>query len=89
MKVAYLDTIGGIAGDMTLSAFVSAGLSLDDLMGELRKLPLEGFELIGSHVQRNGIDAVHIEVGRVLIKGRSLEKPVCHSTDFVNEGRKV
>ena len=62
MKVAYLDTIGGIAGDMTLSAFVSAGLPLDDLTGELRKLPLGGFELIGSHVQRNGIDAVHIEV---------------------------
>ncbi len=62
MKVAYFDTIGGIAGDMTLSAFISAGLSIDELTAELRKLPLEGFELTGSHVKRNGIDAVHIEV---------------------------
>lgn len=62
MKIAYLDTIGGIAGDMTLAAFVSAGLPLDDLVRELRKLPLEGFELIGRHVQRSDIDAVHIDV---------------------------
>jgi uncharacterized protein (DUF111 family) len=62
MKVAYFDTIGGIAGDMTLSAFVSAGLPLDELTTELRRLPLQGFELTGAHVKRNGIDAVHIDV---------------------------
>ena len=62
MKVAYFDTVGGIAGDMTLSAFVSAGLALDELTEELRHLPLGGFELVGSHVTRNGIDAVHIDV---------------------------
>jgi uncharacterized protein (TIGR00299 family) protein len=62
MNIAYLDTIGGIAGDMMLSAFISAGLSLDELAAELAKLPLRGFELVGSHVQQSGIDAVHIEV---------------------------
>jgi len=62
MNIAYLDTIGGIAGDMTLSAFVSAGLSIDELTAELAKLPLEGFELVGSHVQHSGVDAIHIEV---------------------------
>jgi hypothetical protein len=62
MKIAYFDTVGGIAGDMTLAAFVSAGLPLDDLTAELKKLPLEGFELTGRHLHRNAIDAVHIEV---------------------------
>ena len=62
MKIAYLDTITGIAGDMTMAAFVSAGLALDDLSSELRKLSVGGFELIGKHVQQNGIDAVHIDV---------------------------
>lgn len=62
MKIAYFDTVGGIAGDMTLAAFVSAGLPLDDLTAELKKLPLEGFELIGRHLRRNAIDAVHIDV---------------------------
>ena len=45
MKIAYLDTIAGIAGDMTMAAFVGAGVSLDQLSAELRKLGLEGFEL--------------------------------------------
>lgn len=62
MKIAYLDTISGIAGDMTMAAFVSAGLPIDELSAELKKLPLEGFELLGSHVERSSIDAVHIEV---------------------------
>ena len=62
MKIAYLDTIAGIAGDMTMSAFVSAGLSIDELSDELKKLGLEGFELMGTHVMRNSISAVHIDV---------------------------
>ncbi len=62
MKIAYFDTIAGIAGDMALGAFVSAGFPLDELSAELRKLPVGGFELMGSHVQRSGITAVHIDV---------------------------
>ncbi len=62
MKIAYFDTVAGIAGDMTLGAFVSAGLPLEELAEELKKLPVSGFELIGRHVQRNGIDAVHVDV---------------------------
>ncbi len=62
MKIAYLDTIAGIAGDMTMAAFVAAGVPLDRLADELRKLPLGGFELQGGHVRRNAIDAVHLDV---------------------------
>jgi len=62
MKIAYFDTIGGIAGDMTMAAFVSAGLTLEELSAALKALPLDGFELIGRHLRRNAIDAVHIEV---------------------------
>jgi pyridinium-3,5-bisthiocarboxylic acid mononucleotide nickel chelatase len=62
MKIAYLDTIAGIAGDMTMAAFVGAGVSFDVLSAELKKLGLEGFELAASHVKRNSIDAVHIDV---------------------------
>jgi uncharacterized protein (TIGR00299 family) protein len=62
MRVAYLDTIGGIAGDMTLAAFVSAGLPLQELTSRLAALPLKGYELIGRHVSRSGITAVQVEV---------------------------
>jgi uncharacterized protein (TIGR00299 family) protein len=62
MKIAYLDTIAGVAGDMTMAAFVSAGISIDELSTELKKLPLTGFELIGKHVIRNSISCVHTDV---------------------------
>jgi len=62
MTIAYLDTVGGIAGDMTMAAFVDAGLPLEELAAELGKLGLGGFELAGRHVQRNSIRAVHIDV---------------------------
>jgi uncharacterized protein (TIGR00299 family) protein len=62
MKIAYFDTVGGIAGDMTVAALVSAGLSFDQLVADLQKLGVEGFELHASHVRRSSIDAVHIDV---------------------------
>jgi len=60
--IAYLDTIGGISGDMTLGAFVSAGMPFNVLTNELAKLGLEGFELQASHIERSGIVATKIDV---------------------------
>src|SRR5450759_4852714 len=62
MKIAYFDTISGISGDMTLGAFVSAGVSIDELVSELQKLKLDGFELSAQHITRNGIVAVKVDV---------------------------
>jgi pyridinium-3,5-bisthiocarboxylic acid mononucleotide nickel chelatase len=62
MRIVYLDTIAGIAGDMTLAAFISAGMPLDELAGELRSLNLDGFELSARHVQPSAIDAVQLDV---------------------------
>jgi uncharacterized protein (TIGR00299 family) protein len=62
MKIAYLDTLAGISGDMTLGAFLSAGLPLDVLINELRKLNVSGWELSASHIKRNGIGATKIDV---------------------------
>jgi len=62
MRIAYLDTLAGISGDMTLGAFLSAGVQLDRLIEELRKLNLSGYELSASHIVRNGIGATKIDV---------------------------
>jgi uncharacterized protein (TIGR00299 family) protein len=62
MKIAYLDTVGGIAGDMTMAAFVSAGVPFETLTSELRKLGVGGFELSARHVRRSAVDAIHIDV---------------------------
>jgi uncharacterized protein (TIGR00299 family) protein len=62
MKIALLDSIGGIAGDMTMAAFVSAGFPIDELSGEIRKLDIGHVELVARHVVRSAITAVHIDV---------------------------
>jgi len=62
MKIAYFDTIAGIAGDMTLGAFLSAGVGLEQLRAGLGGLGVGGFELQASHVRRSSIDAVQLEV---------------------------
>jgi uncharacterized protein (TIGR00299 family) protein len=62
MKIAYLDTISGISGDMTLGAFLSAGVSLDELVAELKKLGLSGYEVAARHLERSGIVATKVDV---------------------------
>ncbi|MBI5021224.1 MAG: nickel pincer cofactor biosynthesis protein LarC [Ignavibacteriales bacterium] len=62
MKAAYFDTIGGISGDMTLGAFVNAGVDFQELVDEVKKLKLNNVELEASHVSCNGIDAVKVDV---------------------------
>jgi len=62
MKIAYFDTIGGISGDMTLGAFLSAGVSFDALQAKIRLLHLSGVELQASHIQQQGITAVKVDV---------------------------
>ena len=62
MKIAYLDTIAGISGDMTLGAFLSAGVPLEFLVNELGKLGLTGYEISARHIQRNGITAIKADV---------------------------
>jgi uncharacterized protein (DUF111 family) len=62
MRIAYFDTIAGIAGDMTLGAFLSAGVSLQELRAELQRLGIGGYELEATHVHRSSIAAVQLEV---------------------------
>jgi len=62
MKIAYFDIFAGVSGDMTLGAFVDAGLPLTDLAREVAKLNLDGVELQAEHKVRNGITATKVEV---------------------------
>jgi len=55
MKIAYFDCFSGISGDMTLGAFLDAGLDLDALSAELAKLKLKGYTLKKSRVMRGAL----------------------------------
>ena len=41
MRIAYFDCFSGISGDMTLGAFIDAGLSFKTLSDELAKLKIK------------------------------------------------
>ncbi len=62
MKIAYFDTFAGIAGDMVLGAFVSAGVDVKQLMNKLAELKLGKVDLRVEKVVRSGITAAKVDV---------------------------
>ena len=61
MKIAYFDCFSGISGDMTLGAFLDAGLKLGTLSRELAKLKLKGYRLRAAKVTRGGISGTKFD----------------------------
>jgi uncharacterized protein (TIGR00299 family) protein len=61
MRIAYFDCFSGISGDMTLGAFLNAGLSLEKLSAGLAKLKINGYRLKRSAVTRGGISGTRFE----------------------------
>ena len=62
MKVLYIDCFSGISGDMTVGALVDAGASKEKIEQELKKLPVDGYELKWSKVNKTGITATKFDV---------------------------
>jgi uncharacterized protein (TIGR00299 family) protein len=61
-RVLYLDCFSGISGDMTLGAFLDAGLPLDELKRALGSLALDGVDVSASRVLRTGVSATQFLV---------------------------
>lgn len=55
MRIAYFDCYAGISGDMTIAAFLDAGLDMKTLTRQLAKLKIGGYELRKSKVRRGSI----------------------------------
>ena len=60
--IAYLDCVGGLAGDMLLAALVDAGAPESALREVPVRLGLEGVEVKLERVERHGIGALHVDV---------------------------
>jgi uncharacterized protein (TIGR00299 family) protein len=60
--LAYLDCFSGISGDMTLGALIDLGVPVEWLKDQLRRLPLNNFDIAVNVVHRNGIQARQVEV---------------------------
>jgi uncharacterized protein (TIGR00299 family) protein len=62
MKQAYLDCFSGISGDMFVGSLLDAGLPLDRLLAELRKIPLGFYEFKRSRAVRGHLAGTRVEI---------------------------
>jgi hypothetical protein len=62
MKTLYFDCFSGISGDMTIGALLDLGLDFVYLKTELKKLPVEGYELKAERVVRSNLSALKFDV---------------------------
>jgi pyridinium-3,5-bisthiocarboxylic acid mononucleotide nickel chelatase len=62
MNVLYYDCFSGISGDMHLGAMIDLGIDLHYLTQELKKLPVNGYELSVQKDQRRGITGTRVAV---------------------------
>src|SRR5581483_6142520 len=61
-RLAYLDCIGGLAGDMLLAALLDAGAPAEALRELPGRLGLAEVEIRVSRVERHGVGATHVDV---------------------------
>ena len=62
MKIAIIDCFAGISGDMNLGALIDAGLPVDFLTSEIKKLGLKDFSIKIQKTQRHHIFATKVDV---------------------------
>jgi len=80
-----LDCFSGLSGNMLLGAFLAAGMPLETLEAELRRLPMTAeFRLKVSSVKKNGIAATYVDV-ELLGEGHEHEHAHEHSCAHAHE----
>jgi len=76
-KIVYLDCHSGVSGDMLLGAWLDAGLPFEHLREELKRLPVEGYELTAEPFTDKGITGTRFDV-RLIVQ----DQPARRYTDI-------
>ncbi len=78
MKIAVFDCFAGASGNMILGSLVHAGLPVERLVQELRRLPVEGWDMHARPVTKRGLAAVYLDVR---VPGEDLAAHQAHTHD--------
>ncbi|PIE52198.1 TIGR00299 family protein [Candidatus Fermentibacteria bacterium] len=62
MKIAVFDPFSGVSGNMVLGALIQSGLDAEELLRELKKLPVSNWEMKVSSVTRGGLSGTLVEI---------------------------
>lgn len=81
MRIAYLDCLSGISGDMTLGALVDAGVSLEAINAGIHSLGLANCTLVSQEVKKNGFRATQIVVQH---EPEHAHRHLHHITDMID-----
>jgi len=84
MKIAYFDCPSGIAGNMILGALIDAGLPVEYLKEELKKLRISHLTPRISKVKKHGIQGTYFEVK---IKKQKKHRRLKDILKFINQSR--
>jgi len=87
MKVAFVEMVGGAAGNMLAGAFVDLGVPLEALESALRTIPVDGWRIETSRAVRRGIASTYLDV---VVPGEDVVEQAhthTHDHDHHHEGR--
>lgn len=62
VRTLYIDSIGGIAGDMMLAALIEIGVPESELVATLRELSVSGWEWRSERVEVNAVFARRVQI---------------------------
>ena len=82
MKIAYLDCMSGISGDMTLGALVDAGVDLAAIQAGIDSLGLPSCQLVASEVKKKGFRATSVTVEH---EPEHAHRHLHHITEMIDE----
>lgn len=81
MRIAYLDCMSGIAGDMTLGALIDLGVDLAAVQSGIDSLGLPSCQLVTEEVKRHGFRAVNLTVQH---EPEHAHRHLHHITDMID-----
>jgi len=81
MKIAYLDCISGISGDMMLGALVDAGVELSGIQAGIDSLGLPDCRIEAEEVKKRGFRATKVSV---LYEPEHVHRHLHHITDMID-----